>query len=103
MRSGVTLMLLQRLLEQGHKLGLGVYSNSQLICDTVENELGLPCTLVELKPDKERKTVNTKLLILDDVEKYFDHKPKPKELSKLFKKTPQYWDLYNTVERPKLP
>ena len=96
MSSGKTLMLLERLLAQGHKLGLGVYSNSKLICDTIEKELGFPCTLIELKPDKVHRIVNTRLLILDGVE-YFDHKPTSEEKEKAFKThKPVYWDLYDT-------
>lgn len=86
--------MLERLLYEGHRLGLGVYTNSSVIKDTIEKDLGFPCTLIELKPDKKNSIVNTKLLILDGIEIY-NHKPTTKELSE--ESSPSvYWDLYNT-------
>lgn len=98
--NGKTLMLLHRFLQSGHKIGLGVYTNSTIIKDILEKEYGFPCTLIQLKPDRENRIVNTKLLILDDIERYLDHKPKPKLKIKGGRKynVPKYWHLYDTKE-----
>lgn len=99
MTSGQTLMLLHRLLQRGHKLGFGVYTNSEVIKDVLEKEYGFPCTLIQLKPDREHRIVNTRLLILDQIEQLKDHKPKPEiKGKKQFDNIPKYWNLYDTKE-----
>ena len=101
MTTGKTLNLLYRLLEHGHKLGLGVYTNSEVIKDMLEKEYGFPCTLIALKPDVNTKhrIVNTKILILDQIERYTDHKPKIEITGGKPYKKPEYWNLYDTKEK----
>jgi hypothetical protein len=92
--SGQTLRVLESVLLQGHKLGIGVYTNSKTLMRVIEDEFGLPCTLVSIgETGAERHCwPSTMLLMLDDVE-LFDHKPKPLELNN---RKAVYWNLYDT-------
>jgi hypothetical protein len=61
------LIKLYTLLSQDRKIGISVYTNSEILKKTVE-EIGLPCTLIKPNPSGVNKI---KLIIFDDVEQYF--------------------------------